>query len=228
MSSPIRFFLLSGLVLLITLNVCAYSAPLQKVTTSDTGYVKNTAAVLITAKEGLNKFLNRIPEGYESFYGFESREEFKDAKVETPILIYTLSLDFLGDNLNNFADYIQPTNDWKIPITVNGTPKLFLQVAKFNGSYNAVDLGGHELALEMYDLLNFYRLDNDVYLLRLYQIASDLLLIVPKDKGISSAKVLPLSSAHKISEELGINRKTAVDINSLAPVVRKIYQTPFK
>lgn len=228
MSSLIRCLLLSGFIFLMTTTISFSAAPHYNAGASDTGYVKNSADVLITAKESLDKFLNRIPAGYESFYGFESRDEFKDAKVESPILIYTISLDFLGDNLSNFTEYVQPTNDWKIPVTVNGTAKIFLQVTKFDGTFKAVDMGGHELALEIYDQLKYYKLDNDIYLLRLYQIASDLLLIIPKDKGITSAKVLPLNSASKINEELGVRQNTVVDINSLAPVLRKIYQTPFK
>jgi hypothetical protein len=227
MSSLIRCFLLSGLIL-ITLTISVNAVPQRLNGTSDTAYIRNSASVLTAAKEGLDKFLNNIPAGYEQFYGFESRDEFKDAKVESPILIYTLSLDFLGDNLSNFTNYIQPTNDWKIPVTVNGASKIFLQVTKFDGTFKAVDMGGHELALEIYDKLKFYNLDNDIYLLRLYQIASDLLLIIPKDKDIYSAKVLPLNSALKISEELGVRQNTVVDINNLAPVLRKIYQTPFK
>ncbi|MDP4117288.1 MAG: hypothetical protein Q8903_14225 [Bacteroidota bacterium] len=223
-----KLLLFSCFVVLLLFNLQAIAAPLNLGSTGDTNYTKTSEIVLTEAKENLSKFLNYIPDGYESFYGFNSRDDFKDAQVTAPIQIYTLSLDFLSSDLSKFTDYILPTNDWKIPVVVNGSAKSFLQVTKFNNSFKAVDLGGAVLASEIFDQLKFYNEKNDIYLFRLYQIASDLLLIVPKDKGISSAIVLPLNSAYRIREELSLQQNTTTDLNSLAPVLKKIYKTPFK
>jgi hypothetical protein len=101
------------------------------------------------ANTGLQEYLNKIPLGKESDFGFENRKEFGLAKAGTPYELVTLSKAFMSDKVLNDENYFAATNEWIVPVMVNGEGKTLVTVAKMNGTWKVVDLGGIGLAHEL-------------------------------------------------------------------------------
>ena len=94
----------------------------------------------ITVKEiikvgnaGMKNYLEKIPVGNESLYGFNNRYEFENAVLSKPYQVVTVNKEFFNDNDITDKNYLMPTNEWRVPITLNGEYRVLLTVAKMNG-----------------------------------------------------------------------------------------------
>lgn len=129
-----------------------------------------------TAKEGLPEFLNNIPEGFETQYGFTSRNEFLIADIGNVYEVYTISTDFLNMPGADIKLFVKPLEQYRVEVIVNNEIKTFITVSKINDKYKVVDLGGAELSKE------FGRILKDVgdvnprrIIFRLFQVECDFL-----------------------------------------------------
>jgi hypothetical protein len=157
---------------------------------------ENLQVIIDTAKSGYMGYLDKIPVGQESFYGFNNRDEFAVARIGKPYKIYTLSQDFFNDaSLSESKDYLIPTYEWRIPITVNGEYRILLTVAKMNNLYQVVGIGGSGLAKELGEFENKYPSTNqEGQLLRVYQLECDFILS-SSGNPLSAVNVYPMTSA---------------------------------
>src|SRR3989442_72707 len=98
--------------------------------------------VLDAAHYGLSDYLNKIPNGEESKYGFNNREEFSLAQCGKPYEIFSLTKEFFSDeNLADKRNYLVSTGEWRIAVTMKGENRVILTVAKMNGAWEVVCLG---------------------------------------------------------------------------------------
>lgn len=156
----------------------------------------NLQAILDTANSGYMNYLELIPSGQESFYGFTSRDEFAITKIGKPYQIYTLSQDFFADaSLTDNKNYLIPTKEWRIPVTVNGENRTLVTVAVMNGKYTVVGIGGAGLSKELGEFEKNYPSANpEGKLLRVYQLECDFFLL-PANSTTSEINAYPMASA---------------------------------
>jgi hypothetical protein len=170
---------------------------------------ENVQEIIDTANSGYMSYLELIPTGQESFYGFKSRDEFAMTKIGKPYQIFTLSQDFFSDaSLADSKNYLVPTKEWRIPVMVNGENRTLVTVAIMNGKYAVVGIGGTGLSKELEELeKNYPTANQEGKLLRVYQLECDFLLL-PSDKSSSDINAYPMTSA-KMAFYKADNKMTA-------------------
>lgn len=129
-----------------------------------------------TAKDALPEFLNYIPEGFESQYGFNSRNEFSMADIGNVYEVYTISTDFLSMPGTDLKLFVKPIEQFRVEVIVNNEVRTFVNVSKVNDKYKVVDLGGAELSKEFERILKDARDVNPRRIIfRLFQAECDFL-----------------------------------------------------
>jgi len=173
--------------------------------------VKTISAV---ADSSLTSYLQVIPSGQESFYGFNSREEFVLAKVGKPYQIFTFSKEFFTDSNVSNKNYLIATNEFRVAVTVNGENRILLTVGNMNGKWQVVGIGAAFFAKELAGYEKIYATPNDEgMILRVYQLKSDFYITT------SDMKAIPLGSA-KLA--FGMNNSTDTPSYSLQQVTSLI------
>ena len=122
--------------------------------------VKND--LIIYVEEHYSQILELIPLDRENLYGFENREMFKHCEVGTPIKLLRI----------NFKNEMEITNEWRIPLLINGnTITLLTVIEDETQNFKIVDMGGNVLA----KLIDKYNTHNEkiAYLLRDYRSETD-------------------------------------------------------
>ena len=146
------------------------------------------------AKAELLDYLNKIPEGQETMFGFNDRAEFLAAEIGNPYEMITLKKDFLKDEkLVSNKDYLISTNNWRVPIVVANEARALLTVSKIDNQWKVVKIGAKGLAneLQIFNRNNIF--SGELKMFRVFQLQSDFLLT---EENI----VYPLTSAKKLLE----------------------------
>jgi hypothetical protein len=139
------------------------------------------------------RWLQKIPIGHEEGYGFDNRGAFQLATLGQPIPMLTIdpgSVDLDGA--------IRDINTYRVPILVNKTYRALLTVASADGAFRIVGIGAAGLATELgeFDRNGIGpRKDANVYLLRVFQLRSDLLVTAPKSTNVRDGDFYPMRSA---------------------------------
>jgi len=152
----------------------------------------------LAAQEGLNFFLESIPVGFEKYYGFENREEFSWAILGEPYQMYTIHPDNLIYERPAYTNFIIPLEEWRFPVIYQGCMRTLLTVAKMNGEWKAVAIGGSGIASELDRLEKIYSFGGyrtKRALLRLYQIKADFIAICDDSQKLEDGMFFPLQSA---------------------------------
>jgi hypothetical protein len=159
------------------------------------------ASVQSVAMASLEAFLNKIPAGHETEYGFRRREEFPRANLGTAIQVFTLHPDSMKNRIDPKRNYMIPLNEWRVPVMINGEFRTLLTVSMVNNTLKTVELGGEVLAKEM---MTFQEKEPNsrTALLRLYQLHCDFLILDRNGLGMEHGEFYPLRSAHLIFDGL--------------------------
>jgi hypothetical protein len=186
---------------------------------NDTNQVESK--VIKAASEGLATFLGNIPQGSESQFGFNDRSEIMAATIATPYRLLTLSTEFYnGRSLTstNYKTFITETNEWRVPVLVNGESRLLLTIVPEGKEFTAADLGGAKLAGEIGQLVQNNG-EHRYYLLKIHRLTAEFLLDAPTG-NLDRAKCMPLSSAREALPALA-DSKTVFSVPEVLQVVRK-------
>ncbi|MEN8157710.1 MAG: hypothetical protein ABFS10_12230 [Bacteroidota bacterium] len=101
----------------------------------------------------LSSYLEKIPVGHESYFGFTNRNEIEEVKLGSPFQILTLDYE----SIDIESEAINRSILWYIPIILDDTYRCFLHVKLVNNSFIVVGIGLMELAR---DVDNFEKLHN--------------------------------------------------------------------
>ena len=180
--------------------------------------------IMKAARTGLDKFLPMIPSGYENLYGFNSREDFLKADAGTPYEVYSISTEFLKNEGSDMKDYFYQTDEWRVPVIVNGRMCCLLTVVKENELYKCVDLGGAALANELSNYEKFFNSElQKKAILRLYQINCDFLVFIPKNGSLSNGDFYALSSSRTSLGTYQTIGESAYRFDEVSPVIKLKY-----
>jgi len=132
-----------------------FAIPVANITGTPTNEIINYVT------NNYTQILELIPHGKENLYGFEHREMFRNCKVGNPIKVL---------RIHNEQE-IETTNEWRVPLLINGKYITLLTVIEHDQNFNIVDMGGHLLA-KLIDNLNS---DNEKisFMLRDYRNKTD-------------------------------------------------------
>ncbi len=132
-STIILFSTFSFLFLSSTVGICQEKKDLVKINT--------------TAQKELAIFLEKIPNGMESEYGFNSREEFRKAKLLKPInIVYPYNDYYSNEIIDSTNVTFLPSKNWKIPISVNNIICCFLHGKIIENNFKVFGIGGKHIA----------------------------------------------------------------------------------
>jgi hypothetical protein len=95
--------------------------------------------VLKAAKTQVKAYLDLIPEGRESEYGFHDRKELKRVRLEKPYRMYSVE----EDGELRFLDY------WRVPVCVGEDFRALLEVKQAGDRYEVFGIGAAVLATEL-------------------------------------------------------------------------------
>jgi len=110
---------------------------------------ENVTDVMAAAKAGYAHYLQKIPVGHESRYGFNHRGEFELVKIGKPYQILNITYDFFSDTTLVKSNYLFAIGEWRVPLSVNGEYRTLITISNMNGTLKVVGLGAAALAKEL-------------------------------------------------------------------------------
>ncbi|MCX6258479.1 MAG: hypothetical protein NTW49_11385 [Bacteroidia bacterium] len=151
--------------------------------------------VIAASQAGLTGYLEKIPAGSESDYGFRNRDEFSLVKIGKAYRVCTLTKEFYSEKALSGENYLAVTDEWRVSITVNEEARVLLIVAKVNSHWKAVGIGAAIFAKELGEYEGKYSSPaSDSKILRVYLPECDF-FITSSENSPGEMKVYPLKSA---------------------------------
>ena len=170
----------------------------------------NTQAnVSQAANKVLFSFLNNIPAGSESQFGFHDRNEINAATIGQAYQVVSLKEAFYFAQLSSASDYgsfVGLTPEWRVQVMAKGTSHVLLRVVTDSGRFEGVDLGGAGLSHDMEAALPERKTGHEYYLFKINELSADFLVDAPGG-SLTNAVYIPLPSARMALATLGKNPK---------------------
>lgn len=94
--------------------------------------------------KGIEKYIEKIPTGKESDFGFNSTDEFERMVIGEPYQICILDENSFTESFQ--SDTFQLINRWSVPILIENEYRCFIDIVYDGNSFKAVGFGLHELA----------------------------------------------------------------------------------
>lgn len=168
------------------------------------GQMNKVKEVTDAADKGYRAYLEKIPDGQESKYGFNSRDEFARVMTGKPYQIIILKKEFYTDMDLTGEDCLQPLDEWRVPLMVDDENRAFLTVAWVKGQFKTVGLGAAGLAKELGEFEKEHPSgQSHGKILRVHKMTSDFLLLTDEANPALST-LFPLQSAKSSLNEKGI------------------------
>lgn len=184
------------LALILTTNVFAQSI-------SPKNLVKEEASLKVLS------FVNLIPEGRESDYGFAGRSDFSKIKIEDPYETFYVR------NTDNQLSFVAG-NEWRVPLSVDGKYVSMLTVVFNNDKAEVVDFGGNVLSRKIQEYEKLYSVQagqrvliRNTFLNQDY-IANDIISLCKESRqpGLMTINTLSTEPLYKINS--GLPEKTII------------------
>ena len=177
------------------------------------------AAAEEAAREGLPRFLNTIPAGSESDFGFSSSDRLERAGIGDPFPLSTI----MPADLKDYRDgdpvdsLLTETGTWYFPVILDGEYRAILTVARMAGQWKAVGFGRALLARKLQRLRSQWPSSKGYQpRLAVSPQARQYLFTIPRRGGIN---LTPLTT------EISAGRKRAGDysiLDNLSETVERI------
>jgi hypothetical protein len=149
-------------------------------------------AMYLYANNHLNEALEDIPEGDETKYGFNVRDEFRSASLGIPYQEYDM-------------DREQPTGYWRIPVKVDGDNRVLLRLRNTEEGWKISGVSGSELATNLGDLENYVAAQGQTprvgIIIRDYTMRCDYVQFDLHHDYVLSGYIYPLWSASRFMAE---------------------------
>jgi len=159
----------------------------------------------LAAKSKLIGILEMIPEGEEGKYGFNNREEFKNAGLGVLYQEYSLETG-------------QPTGYWRIPVTVDGEYRVILRYRKDTaGKWVWHGVSGTEIARDLAILeSNCEKHPATAIFIRDYELMCDFILFNVKYNQPVTGDIIPLNiSKRRLSALTGTDAKGRYSVEEI-------------
>lgn len=156
------------------------------------------------ARQGLQRFLNAIPQKDLRHFNFSSQDQFKDAEVGRAFRVFTIQAN---EVLNCAADssllsVVHPTPMWFFPVISQGDYRTILTVDLMDTQWRAVGIGNSDLAKSFASILTKWPPSQGYHyvFVRNYQTLSEFVILIRS--GTEKVIVLPTAiKSWRIKEE---------------------------
>ena len=193
------------------------------IATGSTGQTANREKMIKEVMNELQVWLQKIPGGNESGYGFTNRDEFSLATLGKPYEVFTLTNDFFNEEIQPGKNYLETTGEWRIPVMVNQENRAVITIFKKDNKWKTVELGARVLARELQEFERYpeFTKNNGLRILRVYQLQSDFLFA--DDPSLSPGKitVFPMHSAFLNIAKIREGKKNKIVLNELLPYIKE-------
>ena len=195
------------------------------------GTAEADSAITKAAEEGLQPFLNRIPQGELEKFGFAKEDSPDQAYTGSPFRLHTITPAALsayqpGDSADSI---ISETGIWYFPVMLKNEIRAILIVDQIKGRWKAVSLGKAKLAGELAKVRKQWseRKGYNPLLIAVFQAGEYLFTVPEKD----AYNLTPLMSVHRTDKrrsgqpsensEYSDVDKLSDTVNRLKPAVEK-------
>ena len=191
-----------------------------------TGSIAQTINQQQMIKEAMNDlqlWLQKIPGGNESGYGFTNRDEFSLATLGKPFEVFTLTTDFFKEEIQPGKNYLETTGEWRIPVMVNQENRAVITIFKKENKWEIVELGARVLARELQEFERVPELakNDGLRILRVYQLQSDFLFAEDPSLSPGEITVFPMHSAFLNIAKIREGKKNKIVLNELLPYIKE-------
>mgnify|MGYP003635716355 CR=1 FL=1 len=158
----------------------------------------NSENVKQIAKSDAINFFNLIPQGQENEYGFSKRSDFDKVEIGEPYQVYFV---VKKDGAINFKS----TNNWRVPVLVDGKSVALLTVISTKGGAKVVDFGATGLAAKLQEFEAEYTASNERVLIRNTYLSVDYIvpqfsaLVDSQSEGLLALKSTTTAKLYPIS-----------------------------
>ena len=111
------------------------------------------------AEAGVERFLERVPRGSEHFYGFHDRAEFARVSLGEPYLMMAVVRRDDTGGASRTPVETKPLDEWRFPVSVDGSLRCLLTVANMPDGWRAVGIGAAPLAAELQSVEDSLRVE---------------------------------------------------------------------
>jgi hypothetical protein len=178
-------------------------------------------AVVIAAQQRVSYFLEKIPLGQESQYGFKSRNEFRLVAIGQPYRMVKLNEDFYSAKKLTDKNYLSASDEWRVPVSVNGDDRILLTVIKSADSYQVVDMGGVKLAKELQQLKNAHPGNLKNYILRVYSTPMDFFVASASVETLNQGMVYPMALTKNQVKSFQRTQKQTFSMNETLSMIKE-------
>lgn len=171
------------------------------------------------ARSGLEFYLAKVPAGMEAAYGFDDRAELARCTLGSPYSVLTVDpAQARGAGPLRLLD----TGQLRYPILCSGHARALLTVAHTADGFAAVEFGAAVLAreLESLEASTHTAVAGTRAIVRLYQLAADLVLLGPAGLKPEESPLYPLRSARSL---FGLSERT-VALGEITPLLRERFR----
>jgi len=176
--------------------------------------------ISLAVQTSLLQWLEKIPSGEETNYGFQNREEFSQASLGTPIQVFNMGNDLSWQS--GKVNYLEPAGEWRIPVIIDQKNRAVVTVIKQNNDWEIVDFGAAGLAGELNDVKSHLTAEqfSRIKIFRLYQPLSNFLFYDDPASNPDQIILIPLLSASDYLESQGLQTTKTWTLGEVVKIVR--------
>ena len=121
--------------------------------------------ISLIAERDFKVFLEKIPIGMETKYGFSNRNEFEKASIGEPLSILFPADNFYStDPIDSSKTNYEISTIWEVPILFNGNICCLLRMKAINNNCTIIGIGGSLSALSIDKILKSIGLNKMKYI----------------------------------------------------------------
>lgn len=178
-------------------------------------------SVIAAARQHVSHFLERIPAGQESLYGFKSRDEFRMVVIGNPYRMAKLNDNFYAEKKPTGNSYITASDEWRVPVSVNGEDRTLLTVIKTADSYQVVDFGGVQLAKELQEFRTAHPGNPGNFLLRVYSYPMDFFVTCSGPESLNRSVVYPMVLTKNLDPSMQRLQKESLTVQEALSFIKE-------
>ena len=175
---------------------------------------------VIKAAEGqLSIYTSRILPGDASRYGFRQEDDMELLTVEKPYRVILFNTDFYESAQLEGKNYLNITNEWKVPVASKGMNRTLLTVQGISSNYKVMGMGDTTLARELQPVSKGLNDSDEYYILRVPVISADFFVHEP-NSSFADAEFIPLFSATSAIKSISKSFNNSYSLEEIQTMIR--------
>lgn len=175
--------------------------------------------VMKAAEGQLSIYTSRIQPGDASKYGFRQEDDMELLTIEKPYRVILFNSDFYESAPQEGKNYLNITNEWKVPVASKGMNRTLLTVQGISSNYKVMGMGDTTLARELQPVSKGLNDSDEYYILRIPMISADFFVHEPNN-SFADAEFIPLFSATSAIKSISKSFNNSYSLDEIQTMVR--------